>query len=170
MEEKDKPQETPIPDPTFTCDDCDKVCKSKSGLSKHKKSCKKGSASKVKEKPIEKQPPPKEEDIEEIESAPPSSPIQVKITKTKRKIAKPKRKIHIQREVVEEDSEDSETDSDEDEFLIKKIYQEYEREKQMRKQMKREKRRKDRGERMALDTRHRREVDTKPRQQLPVFY
>ena len=160
MEEKDKPQETPIPEETYTCDDCDKVCKSKSGLTKHKKSCKKSSASKIKEKPIAKQPPPKEEDVEEIESAPPSSPIQVKITKTKRKIAKPKRKIHIQREVVEEDSEDSETDSDEDEILIKKIYAEYER----------EKRRKDRGERMGLDTRHRREVDTKPRQQLPVFY
>lgn len=169
MEEKDKPQETPIPAETYDCDDCDKKCKSKQGLTKHKKTCKKGSASKVKEKPVEKQPPPKEEDIESLETAPPSSPIQVKITKTKRKIQKPKRQIHIQREVIEEDSEESDTGSDEDELLIKKIYAEYEREKQLRKQIKREKRRKDRGERLGLDTRHRRQVD-RPATQLPVFY
>jgi hypothetical protein len=167
MEEKDKPQETPVPAPGYPCDDCDKVCKTKGGLNKHKKTCKKGSASKVKEKPIIEQPPPKEEDNESLDTAPPSSPIQVKITKTKRKIQKPKRKIHIQREVIEEDSEDTETDSDEDELLIKKIYREYEAEKQLRRQIKREKRRKDRGERVGL-TKTRREE--RPRQQLPVFY
>jgi hypothetical protein len=170
MEEKDKPQETPIPNDTYACDDCDKKCKSKQGLTKHKKTCKKGSASIVKEKPLEKQPPPQEDDVESLETAPPSSPIQVKITKTKRKIQRPKRKIHIQREVIEEDSEETETDSDEDELLIKKIYREYEREKELRKQIKRDKRRKDRGERLVLDTKHRREVDTRPRQALPVFY
>ena len=168
MEEKSEPTQTPIPPETYDCDDCNKKCKTRGGLTKHKKTCKKGSASIVKEKPIEEQPPP-EDEPEPIEVEPPSSPIQVKITKTKRKISKPRRKIHIEREVVEEESDETETDSDEDELLIKKIYQEYEREKALRRQIKREKRRKDRGERMALDTKHRRVVD-KPRQALPVFY
>jgi len=134
-------KETPIPKVSFDCEDCGKKCKTQGGLTRHKNTaCKKNSQAKLKDVPIEKT---IVAEAEAIDIEQPSSPIQVKITKTKRKAKKPKKPIHIKREVVYENSSSEElTDSDEDDYLIKKIYQEYEREKELRRKIRRDKKKK----------------------------
>ena len=140
-----EPEPEPEPKPQYVCEFCDKVCASKRGLTAHKRACKKNpinfkktcDSPKTKAKPKKAKPKktPKPQEPEEIDSQPRDIPINVHITKRRRRV-KPKNKktIHITREEVISASDSESTDEEE---LINFIYSNYEEVKRLRKQKKR---------------------------------
>jgi len=142
--EKVEPEPEP-PKPQYVCEFCGKVCASKRGLTAHKKACKKNpinfkktcGSPKPKPKPKKAKPKktPKPQEPEEIDSQPRDIPINVHITKRRRRV-KPQNKktIHITREEVISASDSESTDEEE---LINFIYSNYEEVKRLRKQKKR---------------------------------